>query len=104
MESSDLTILTHDIVAFLCGGGLLKLVSLYMKKRKEEREEKKDDAKSISDLSYTFRKNLEERLDKLEKDNEEKEKKILELSTKLAKFETENKILKIQIKELERKQ
>ena len=83
-----------EIVTFAAGGGLFKLISLNNKKKKEN-------VKNISDLSYTFRKNLEVRLDKLELENETKEKQILDLATKLAKFETENKLLKAKIKELE---
>lgn len=82
------------LVAFLAGGGILQLLKLYGKK-------KKDDAKDISDLSYKFRKSLEDRLDKLEKENESKETQILSLVRKLAKFEAENVVLKRQVKRLQ---
>ena len=86
-SSSILTLIETALGSLLAGGGAVKLFALYQKKRK-------DDAKDISDLSYKFRKSLEERIEKLEAQREEDEKKILELTRKVAKLEAENKILK----------
>ena len=94
MDSSTTEMIIAEIVTFAAGGGLFKLLA-YNGKRKKE------DAKDISELSFTFRQSLENRLTKLEKENQEKEQQILELATKLAKFETENKLLKAKVKELE---
>lgn len=86
-SSSILALIQTVLASILAGGGAVKLYALYQKKRQ-------DDAKDISDLSYKFRKSLEERIEKLENERKEDEKKILALTKKVAALETENKLLR----------
>lgn len=91
--SHILSTIVTAVVTFLTGGGLMKLIAAWQKKRREDKLDMQADANM-------FREMLLERIVKLEEEQAANAQKILELTEENAMLKAENLAMREQIEEL----